>query len=119
MHKLQDSYDLILLILHRDDEHGLGSVAELLVKVAVQPEGQVADAISILDVQNFSGCRGITCDAAGIDGQGKLAEGDRVAVALGELEDQVLPPARLILDEVKRPSVTTSDFAALRQDQLE
>ena len=119
INKLQHADHFVLLILHGENQHGLGPVTELLVKVTVEPEGKMADAIGVLDVQNLAGSGGVAGDAVRVDGHRKLAEGNGVTVALRKFEDQVLAVTRFLFHQVKRAGVGGSDLATLAQNELE
>ena len=43
--ELKHPNHFVLLILHGKNQHGLGAIAELLVKIAVEPERQIANAV--------------------------------------------------------------------------
>jgi len=88
--ELQYADHLVPLILHGHNKHRFRAVAELLIEIAIQPERHVSDAIRVLDIKDLPCRRSVACDALRVDGQSELPEGHRMAVALGQLEHEVL-----------------------------
>ena len=118
--QLENADDLVLLILHGDDQHRLGLVVEFAVKIAVQGKGKVGDAtVSVLDVSESFRRDGVTRHALLVDGQGMRPNKELASVTLHQLEDEMLGPVRLLFHEIKRSRVGAGDFAALGHDQLE
>ncbi len=116
--ELEHADDLALLVLHRDDHHRFGAVAEFLVEIAIELEGEVADPVGVFDIQYLPGRSRVAGDAAGVDGNGELAEGNGVAVVLSQLEDEIPFPAALF-HEIERTGVGGGDLAALAQNQFQ
>ena len=121
--QLEDANDLIAVRSHRDHEHRLRSIAELLVECAILPVGDVVgEEVDVLDHQRLAGGGGVAGETRVIDGNGELGEGQLLErIVLREAEAQRRRRVTILgaLDEIERRGIARRNASRLRQNHLE
>ena len=121
--ELQHADDLVAVRLHRNDEHRLGAIAELLVERAILlVRDVVGEQVDVGDHERLARRRGVPGEAGMVDRDGALGERQRgQREVLRELEaKRVRRPATLgAFRDVHRAGVARRDAARLGEDHLE
>ena len=108
---------------HRDDEHRLRAVAELLVEAAILPVRHVVrQEVDVLDHQRLAGGCRVPREAGVIDGDGAFLEGQILErIVLREAKAQRRRRVTILgaLDEIERCGIAGRNASRLRQNHLE
>jgi len=120
--QLHDANHLILQRIHRNHEHRLRPIPELLVERTVLPvRDMFGEQVHVIDQQRFAGRGHVARDARVIHRHGELAEreiGERGV--LRELEAERFRVAiRIGLHEVQRSRIRIREATGLREDHPE
>jgi hypothetical protein len=122
--ELHDPDDLLLVVAHGHDQHGLGPIAGLLVEGAADLIGGArGQVVGVGHVERMPRQRHIARDRELVQGHRELFERHDHGVVLGQLEAQlVVGAAGLLLaplDEVQAAGIRRRDLPALGEDQLQ